>query len=289
MDETRQFDLGAWQPLTFGGIAKFAHAKTSRLAVVILLFASVNGAVLGWFLHSVWSPVITEAILELPDKGGIHNGVLDFAFPPRILAHRPSLAIAMDLDKADTIGQIADVQANFHRTSFRMETFLGFMEFPYPTEWDVSLNKPELQPLWGAWRPFLIILIGAGFALALLFVWVVLGLIYTPLALVGSWIWKHPLNWRQAWRLSIAALMPGALWMPVVIFLYGMHQLSFVGLLVAFLLHIVAGWFFLLFSPACLKSPSPDSQTASESFASPFNPKPAMKSDSGPVKKNPFG
>lgn len=288
MSEANQFELGAWQPLTFGGIAKFARAGTSRLAVVILLFAAINGAVSAWFFGTVWSPVVTEAILELPEKGAIHDGILNLIATPRILAHRPSLALAVDMDKTDTIGQIADFQICFSRSSFAAASLLGFMEFPYPTEWDIAMNKPELEPLWGAWRPFLLIMLGASYGLALVFIWTLLGLFYAPLAMLAALIWRRPLAWRQAWRMSIAALMPGALWMAVVVALYGLRQLNLIGLMVAFLLHIVAGWLFLLFSPACLKNPPADSPAALEAVSNPFKEEPPSKSGGRLGGQNPF-
>jgi hypothetical protein len=55
-----------------------------------------------------------------------------------------------------------------------------------------------------------------------------------------------------AWRLAGAAMMPGALLMSGAVVLYSLHRLNLVGLLFAWLLHLVLGWIYVGIAPARL-------------------------------------
>ena len=48
----------AWQPLTFGGVARFAAASLWRLLMVELVFALMVAATVVWFVQQAWVPVI---------------------------------------------------------------------------------------------------------------------------------------------------------------------------------------------------------------------------------------
>lgn len=48
----------AWQPLTFGGVARFARAHLARIYLMQILFAAISGGVCIWFFATAWSPVI---------------------------------------------------------------------------------------------------------------------------------------------------------------------------------------------------------------------------------------
>ncbi|MBT3842134.1 MAG: hypothetical protein HOF61_08130, partial [Verrucomicrobia bacterium] len=63
----------AWQPLTFGGVARFAVASRWRLLAVELVFAFLVAATVVWFVQQAWLPVIDEAIKQMPPTGEIRG------------------------------------------------------------------------------------------------------------------------------------------------------------------------------------------------------------------------
>src|ERR1035438_8910206 len=71
---------------------------------------------------------------------------------------------------------------------------------------------------------------------------------YVPGWLIGFFA-NRDLSLRGSWRLAGAALMPVALFMCAVIFLYGCGGLDLVRLTVAGALHLVMGWVYLIISP----------------------------------------
>jgi hypothetical protein len=56
------------------------------------------------------------------------------------------------------------------------------------------------------------------------------------------------LNFRASWKLSGAALLPGALLMGAGIFLYGFGFLKLVSFVFVFAAHFVLGWIYLFVS-----------------------------------------
>ena len=74
---------------------------------------------------------------------------------------------------------------------------------------------------------------------------------FLPVWLVGFFA-NRDLSLRGSWRLAGAALMPGALFMCAVVFLYGCCVMDLVGLAVAGALHLVISWVYLIISPLCL-------------------------------------
>ena len=239
-----------WQPLTFKGVASFAQAPASRLTFIQALVAcSAVGSVLCFFFLA-WEPVIREAVLQLPERGAIRRGQLDWnGSDPQWLAGNSFLSIAVELNPIGSLGSSADLQLELGRREIRLRSLLGVVAVPYPTGWIISANRQELEPWWGAWRLLVFSGLG-GFVFASLFViWWLLATIYSSPVRFIAFYADREITFGGSWRLACAALMPGALLMSVSILAYALQRFNLVQLIFATLLHVVIGWFFVLIAP----------------------------------------
>ena len=240
----------AWQPLTFSGVAAFAHAKTSRLWLVQLGVAVLVAVSVLIFLNQTWCPTITAAIHALPDTGQIRGRQLEwFGDDPVILHESPFLAIIVDTADSGATGQIADLQLELGRGELRFVALLGALGVPYPDGWEIAVNRPELEPWWGAWAPMLRAAVALLTLISLFVVWTLLAFLYAPVARLIVFFADRDAGWRDCWRLAGAALMPGALLMSCAIVLYSAGQLTLIHLAFAQVLHLVVGWIYLLGAP----------------------------------------
>jgi hypothetical protein len=238
----------AWQPLTFGGVAAFAQARLGRLLLVELLAAILASGSVVSFLHRAYAPVILQAIQEMPETAKITNGQL-IGVDTTLIADTKFLAIAVTQETSAQIGQSADVQVQFRPADFRAGTVFRpdwGLEFAYGPGASLDLSRSHLEPWWGAWHP--ILLAAAGVAmLALLFgIWAVLALIYTVPAKFIAWFADRQLSWGGAWKLSSAALVPGALLMVAATFLYSWQTVDLAGLAFFYVAHLLIGWVYLI-------------------------------------------
>jgi hypothetical protein len=242
-----------WQPITFGGVASFARASIGRLLIVQFMVALLVGGSVSCFLAVAWFPVVEKAIAGLPEKGTIRRGQLEWTGPtPCLLAEATFLSIAVDLENSQPTGQSADVQVVLHRDGVRLRSLFGSLPIPYPRDWTIALNRVEVEPRWGAWQPFLLVGIGAGVLIGVILIWLVLATIYSlPLRLLTFYS-DRDVSWLGCWRLAGAAQLPGALLMSGGILIYGFNRLNFIGLLFAWLLHVVIGWIYIWIAPARL-------------------------------------
>ena len=244
MNETRkQF---AWEPLTPRGLAAFAHAKFSRLLLVQSLLVAVSAV---WFLDDDYFPTIRASIQSLPDAGKISAGRLDWrGDSPQLLAEGKFLAFDVDPNHSGQINSTADLQIEFGKESVRVFSLLGYAEFSYPPDRFAPFNRTELEPLWGAWAAEILFIAAAATIVSLLSSWWILSTIYfLPVWILGFYT-NRDLNFREGWKLSGAALMPGALLMSAGIFLYGFGALDLVQLGFIFSAHFVLGWIYLFVS-----------------------------------------
>jgi hypothetical protein len=240
----------AWQPLTLGGVAGFARASFGRLLLIQLIVAMFVAFSVVWAALSCWFPVIEAALTELPEHGKIQHGQLHWtnAAPSR-LAEGTFLSILVDLQGTGAAGQSADVQLELGRTGVKFRSLLGSVTFSYPTDWLVALNRAEALPWWGAWRPFLLIGVGVAVVVGLLVGWSVQALLYSiPIRMIAFYSDRSATG-LACLRLAGAALLPGALLMSGAILLYSFHRLNLVGLLFAWLLHILMGLVYAGLSP----------------------------------------
>jgi len=243
----------AWQPLTARGVAAFAGASWGRLLLVQFILALLAAAVVLWFLDQAWFPPIREAIHQLPAEGQILSGTLDWrGNSPQCLAENRFLALAVDLEHQGQAGSTAHVQVELGRRNFKISSLLGYCGSPYPTDLRVPLNRVQLEPWWGAWAPAILAMVAAAMIIGLLLSWTLLATVYSlPVWLIGFFA-NRDLNLRGSWRLAGAALMPGALFMTITIFFYGLGVVDPIRLAVAAAAHLVMGWVYLLASPLTL-------------------------------------
>jgi hypothetical protein len=253
MNESVEKAQFAWQPLTLRGVAAFARAPLGRLLIVQFVVALLAGGMVAWFLHTAWFPQISEAIRQLPAQGELRSGSLDWqGVNPSRLAEGRFLAVIVDLDHTGEARSPAHVQVEFGRTDCMVFSLLGYLQEPYPQGQAVAVNRTELGPWWGAWAPAILAMVVGLVAVGLMVIWACLATFYSlPVWLVGFFA-NRDLSLRGSWRLAGAALMPGALFMCAVVFLYGYGAVDPVRLAVAGALHLVMGWVYLIGSPLCM-------------------------------------
>jgi len=263
----------AWQPLTPRGVAAFAAARWGRLLLAQFLVALLAAATIVWFLRADWFPAVRQAILALPDQGRIESGRLQWeGDSPALLADGRFLALTVDLDHSGQLRSPAHVQIEFGRHDVFVISLLGYSVIPYPPEQSVAFNRAELQPWWGAWEPPILWSAVGMVVVALMAVWTALSTIYfVPVWLVAYFTNRDVTLWG-AWKLSGAALLPGALLNIAGILFYGWGALDLVQLAAIVGAHFALGWFYLLGGSLNLaRIPS------AVSPRNPFSPEPADK------------
>jgi hypothetical protein len=239
----------AWEPLTPRGVAAFAHAPFSRLLLVQFILALLVAASVAWFLYDGCFPIIREAIHHLPAAGEIRSGQLDLSDDsPQLLAEGRFLAFDLDSNHSGRIHSTADLQIEFGGETIRLFSLLGYAEFPYPPDRIILFNRTELEPLWGAWAAEILLAAAAATGVGLLLGWAVFATIYFFPVRVFGYFTKRDLDFCASWKLSGAALMPGALLMAAVIFLYDFGALDLIQFAFVFGAHFVLGWIYLFVS-----------------------------------------
>jgi hypothetical protein len=239
----------AWEPLTPRGVAAFARARFNRLLLVQVIIALLAASSVGWFLYDDCFSVISKAIQKLPGEGEIRSGRLDWhGGSPQLLAEGRFLAFDVDLHHSGQINSTADVQIEFGAESVRVFSLLGYMDFFYLPDRVGPFNRPGLEPIWGAWEKEILFFAFVAAALLLLFSWWGLATLYfLPIWLLGFYT-NRDLNFRACWKLSGAALMPGALLMAAGVLLYGAGLMDLVAFIFVFAAHFALGWIYLFLS-----------------------------------------
>lgn len=245
----------AWEPLTPRGVAAFAHARLGRLLLVQIIVALIAAACVTWFLDDSIFPVVQTAIQNLPDAGKIRSAKLDWrGDTSQLLAEGRILALDVDLEHSGKINSTADIQVEFGRDDIWFIGLLGYAEISYPSGWIIPFNRTELEPPWGAWRSTLLFAVAVATALGVLASWWLLATLYfLPVWLLGFFV-NRDLNFRRSWKMSGAALLPGALLMAAGILLYDFGAVDLVQFGFIFGAHLALGWLYLfvglLFVPA---------------------------------------
>lgn len=283
--------LPVWQPLTFGGVASFARARWTRLLLLQAIVAGFVAVTVVLFLGRCWFPVVTRAVQCLSDFGAVRGARL--AWPAKeavVLAENHFLGLVLDLDESGRTGQIADLQIEFARERIKLVSLLGYTSIPYPAGVEIELNRQTLDPWWNAWRPAFMFGGALATMLFLFASWTALAVLHAVPVRVLAWFAGRATSLGKCWRVGAAALLPGALWLGGAIFLYAVEQLPLVGLGVAFGLHFVVGWVYVLGAPFCL--PRKDDDVLAPG-ANPFTPVPAAApkappSPAPPASSNPF-
>lgn len=268
----------AWLPLTPQGVAAFASATSNRLMLVQFIFALAGAATAGWFVSSAWMPTIRDAIKVLPAGAQISQGALTWpGESPAVLAQGRFIGFVVDLEPRGGATLSSDIIVEFGTNHWQVSSLLGALHLPdgletaYPQGYTIALNRDDVGPWWDAREPFIIaIAMGLG-ALFLLLSWGVLATLYSPLVWLLAFFGNRAANLRGSWRLAGAALMPGALFVSASIVFYGLGAFDLLRLGLAFGMHFVIGWFYLVASTLCL----PRQPGIPPIGANPFDSKPS--------------
>jgi hypothetical protein len=217
------------------------------------VFALLAGAASVWLVLTVWFPVVDEAVRQLPARGEVRSGLLDWpGESPARLAEGRCLALAVDLDHTGQARSPAHLEVEFGRRDFMILSVFGCARLAYPQNSSAAFNRPELGPWWGAWRPAILALVAVGAVVGLTLTWWLLATFYAlPTWLIGLFA-NRDLKLAGAWRLAGAALMPGAFFLTAAVFGYGVGMLDLVRLAAAGVLHFVIGWIYLVAATLCL-------------------------------------
>jgi len=237
------------EPFTPRGVATFARAKLGRLLLTQLILALLAAAAVASFFNNACFPVISSAIDNLPDNAQIASGQLNWSGNSfQDLAEGHCVAFDVDLDHSGQFRSTADMQIEFGRDSLRVFSLFGYADFYYPPDDLIQFNRPQLQPLWNAWRAVIVFAIGASAFVALLVTWWMLATLYfLPVWLIGFFT-NRDLDLFASWKLCGAALLPGALLMTAGIFLYGLGFFGLITFCFVAAAHFILGWLYLLFA-----------------------------------------
>lgn len=240
------------EPFTPRGVAVFARAKFNRLLLAQFIFAALAALAVAWFFYHACFPTIQTAIDNLPPDSEINSGALDWhgdSFSE--LADGHFAAFDVDIIHSGQFRSAADLQVEFGHETVRIFSLFGYADFLYPPDEIISFNRPELDPQWKAWRAVILFIIILTTIFALLLSWWILATIYFLPVWLAGFFTNRDLDLRASWKLSGAALLPGALLMTTGILFYGLG-LPLVTLLFIFGAHFVLGWLYLFFGLAFL-------------------------------------
>jgi len=260
----------AWQPITPRGVASFSRARIGRLLIAQLIFAAAAAGTVCWFLTAAWFPVAKQAISQLPDSGGITNGVLSLPHTSiEPVAQNRFLAFVIDLEGRTGADVPADVLITLRRGEFRVCSLFGCLSQSYERRWEAPVTRLELEAAWGAWRPTVLVMAAGGTMVALFASWFTLATLACPLVRLYSFFKDRDITLLGSWKLAGAALLPGALVAIALIVLYGLGAIDLVRFLIGWLLHLPIGVVYLVTAPLTLTRSSSASSTSTNPFTSP--------------------
>jgi hypothetical protein len=239
----------AWQPLTPQGVANFANATWSRLLLVQFIVAVFVAACVIWLLNTHYAPMISAAVQRTTENTRLVNGKLENA-PAALLANGKFLSILSNAAESNESGT-GDVLIQFELSGWNVCSLLGCLYFDYPPG-TTPLAPSTLEPWWGAWKPAILSGIGAVVIVWLMLVWLLLGLIYTPIPLVIAFFSDRQCSFAGSWRLAGASHLPGALFASAIIVLYGLQAFDLVRFMIFFILHLLVSLIFLFAAPFLL-------------------------------------
>jgi hypothetical protein len=256
----------AWQPLTPRGVAAFASATLTRLILVQVGVGVIVAASVIWFLSAAWFPVISEAVHHLPETGSIHAGVLSFdGSSPQTLSENARLAIVVDLASTAEGGRVADLAVTLEKDRLKVCGPLGCRAFAYDNRYVIGMNRSEAEAGWGAWQWPVLAVAGLATIFSLLVLWWSTAFLYLPLVKLIAFFGDRTVTARGAWKLSGAALLPGALVVALSIILYGFGAVDLLRFALLFALHIVCGLVFAIASP-CFLAPVTNPRSGKNPF-----------------------
>lgn len=263
----------AWQPFTPRGVAAFAFAKIGRLFTVQLFVAATAVGTVCWFLSHSWFPVVKSAIRQLPETGGITNGVLLTPLTTtEPLAQNRFLAFVADPDGKTGAEVPTDFLVTFRRNDVRICSLFGCAVVPYEKSWRIPFSRVDLDAAFGAWRSSLFVVASLGTIAGLFASWILLAALATPVVRLYAFFKDRHVTLLGSWKLSAAALLPGALVATALIALYGLGIIDLVRFLIGWSLHFLVSVIYLVLSPPRLP-PVPEATGAPKNpFAPPNTP-----------------
>jgi hypothetical protein len=238
------------QPFTFGGVAALAHTPRAQLLSFQTGLALLAAVSLCLGFEWRWVPVVVGTIEALPATGAIERGRLIWPRPaPLRSGNSTFLCISVDPSNALEPSGGADLEVQLRQRELRFRSLFGFLTVPYPKGYTIAVNRNEIEPWWGAWHPAVTAGLGTAIFVSLFAIWGLLATVYTwPIRLISLYA-SRALSWAGAWRLGLAALLPGGLFLTVALMAYAFHQLSLMQLLAAAVLHMMIGWIYILGAP----------------------------------------
>lgn len=280
--------VGAWQPFTGSGVASFARATLSRLLFFQVGFAVLGGLAAVLAVRLAWIPTVEDALLHLPDQAAqVRSGRLQWPGTNSVLlGERPQLAIGVMPVGGATLGQGSDLQFDFRPDRFRLRGLLGFLDLPYPPDFDLPLTRTGGRAAWDAWRvPILVSLSLITTTTQLAVWWLVAALAALPVWGIAA-IAKRSPGIGGAWKLCSAGLLPASVLFFSSLLLYSARAIPPTGLGVGTTVAAVAGGLWIAWAIARLpKAGRPEA--SADPFGGGVTAKPGSKVRKG--KKNPFG
>lgn len=235
----------AWQPLTFGGVARYGHDWVGKLFFACLVVSILTASVVVWSATRAWLPVIEESITRLPQGAEIRGGKLT-APQPIHLAENPFLALRLDPLGEATPPALADIYVILRPREIQFRSLFGMANLPYRPEWTVELSRADWEPKWAAWRPAVLAYLFFGTIAMVFSTWITFGIAYAIPVRILAAILKRSVSLWGSWKLSVAGLLPAAILMTVAIAAYALGQIRMPHLIGAWALHFVIGWIFII-------------------------------------------
>jgi len=240
----------AWQPFTFKGVAAFGSAGAGGTLLIACLIGCLAAAASAYFLCRAWLPVVSSAVGNLPPRAEIRGERLSWPTnASATLGESAFLALRINPTARLDPGQSADVQVVFTRSTLEVSDLFGAISIPYPSDYTFSLSRSEVEPLWGAWMPYVVLALAIVVWLGLMLTWGILASLFAVPLRILAWLLHKRTTLAGCWRLAIMALMPGAVLMSVALFLYARRQISLIQFFILVAAHFVLHLTYLTIAP----------------------------------------
>jgi hypothetical protein len=240
--------------MTGGGVARFADASVARALTLQLVYSVMAAVVVLWSLRQAWFPAVALALPRLPVSGAeIRAGRLTWPdTEAQLLSERPQLSLSVDPLGTGAAGRSGDVQVEFRQHGLRLEGLFGHQELPYPSDFELPLDRTGATAAWGAWSWPLLALTGLAMGSVVLLVgWLVASLVALPLMAL-AWALGRSLGVGGAWRIGLAASLTGWAFLGAGLVLYATAWIRLPGLAAAVLIQLLVVGLWCLWAVAYL-------------------------------------
>src|SRR5262249_21951844 len=152
---------------------------------------------------------------------------------------------------------------------FEVCSIFGCAAIRYPAEWKVEFSRLAMEARWEAWRPVINAISAVVGFLGLLAFWILLAFVYSIVPWITAWFKKRDLTWGGSWRMCAAALIPGAFFFALGIWIYGSGFLDVLQFLIVGFVHFVLGLVCVVFGFRALPPRPPRIRGAANPFSDP--------------------